>query len=539
MSAIPRLAIGGLKYVQPFLIKRAITYVSNRRDQPASVGWGLAAAYALTYFGMALMNASYHHLLNRCITQVRGGLVSLIYEKTLDISITSVDPAASLTLMSSDVLRITSSLEWFNDAWGAFFELAVALGLLAQRLGLLTIGPAMVFFLSIAGSVACTIVIPRFQREWMDALQVRVSFTSGMLGSMRPIKLLGLSQITKTLTQGLRIDELRYAARFRWLFVIRLIFQVSSHKLVLTFQILLNFLLHSRELPYLDRLHGISWSPSYTCNVPSCSRTFRPYGITDGSLTQNAGNIFGPFVALSMLVLKANEANAPLDLALGFSILSLVSLVDTPLGVMSFSLPMLASSVSCVERIQNYLLSTSRQDNRLLLASGQGKTLSGRRVLPSEAANDSFEMQELQNKTRTVAVEAIVMKECSLGWEQGSSVLKDINLSIQFGEITMLVGPVGCGKSTLLKGMLGETSSTTGFVYVSNVSYAFADQEAWVQNITIRDAIAGTSNVVEESWYHEVLDSCGLTEDLSILPQGDLTVIGSKGISLSGGQKQR
>ena len=478
LSALPRLLIIGLKYVQPFLIQRTITYVSDRHNQPANIGWGLTAAYALTYLGMALLSASYHHLLNRCITQVRGGLVSLIYNKTLDVSITSVDPAASLTLMSADVLRITQSLEWFNDAWGAFFELVVAVGLLAQLLGLLTIGPALVFLFSIAGTFAVTAVIPRFQKLWIDAIQRRVSYTSGILGSMRPIKLLGLSEIIKTLTQGLRTDEIHQASKFRWLFVVRLIFQ-------------------------------------------------------------NAGNIFGPFVALSMLVLRANQANKPLDLALGFSILSLVQLVDSPLGIMSFSLPMLVSSIACVDRIQQYLLSNSRQDNRLLLNPGHGQKPSIT-VLPSKSMNDTFEMQTLRSRSPSEASEAIVMRDCSLGWEEGLSLIKDVNLSIKFGDVVMVVGPVGCGKSTLLKGLLGETASSSGFVYVSNVTFAFADQEAWIQNVTIRDAVSGTSNVIaNESWYHEVLDCCGLSEDVSNLPQRDRTIIGSKGISLSGGQKQR
>ena len=39
--------------------------------------------------------------------------------------------------------------------------------------------------------------------------------------------------------------------------------------------------------------------------------------------------------------------------------------------------------------------------------------------------------------------------------------------------------------------------------------------------------------------YQEVLRRCSLIKDLEMLPFGDLTEIGERGVTLSGGQKQR
>ncbi|XP_071617431.1 multidrug resistance-associated protein 1 isoform X5 [Heliangelus exortis] len=69
-------------------------------------------------------------------------------------------------------------------------------------------------------------------------------------------------------------------------------------------------------------------------------------------------------------------------------------------------------------------------------------------------------------------------------------------------------------------------------------SVAYVPQQAWVQNATLEDNII-FGREMNESRYKCVIEACALLPDIEILPTGDKTEIGEKGVNLSGGQKQR
>uniref|UniRef100_A0A669DN99 ATP-binding cassette, sub-family C (CFTR/MRP), member 2 n=1 Tax=Oreochromis niloticus TaxID=8128 RepID=A0A669DN99_ORENI len=115
--------------------------------------------------------------------------------------------------------------------------------------------------------------------------------------------------------------------------------------------------------------------------------------------------------------------------------------------------------------------------------------------------------------------------------------VSSVNLDIEPGQLVAVVGAVGSGKSSLMSALLGEMHSTKGFINIMG-SLAFVPQQAWIQNATLKDNILFGSPHEEEN-FKKVIQACALAPDLELLPGGDLTEIGEKGINLSGGQKQR
>uniref|UniRef100_A0A1D1XPI6 ABC transporter C family member 10 n=1 Tax=Anthurium amnicola TaxID=1678845 RepID=A0A1D1XPI6_9ARAE len=133
----------------------------------------------------------------------------------------------------------------------------------------------------------------------------------------------------------------------------------------------------------------------------------------------------------------------------------------------------------------------------------------------------------------------IAIKSASFSWDKNLAkpTLRDINLHIKHGEKVAICGEVGSGKSTLIAAILGEIPNIKGMVQVSG-KIAYVSQTAWIQTGTIRDNILFGSPM-DKQRYQDTLEKCSLVKDLDMLPFGDLTEIGERGVNLSGGQKQR
>ncbi|XP_049823779.1 multidrug resistance-associated protein 1 isoform X4 [Aethina tumida] len=133
-------------------------------------------------------------------------------------------------------------------------------------------------------------------------------------------------------------------------------------------------------------------------------------------------------------------------------------------------------------------------------------------------------------------VDPIIFENGNFSWGD-EPVLKNINIRLTKGSLNAVVGTVGCGKSSLIYASLGEMEKKSGRVNTVG-SIAYVSQQAWIQNATLRDNIL-FGKKFDQKIYDNVVKACALKPDFDMLPAGDQTEIGEKGINLSGGQKQR
>jgi ATP-binding cassette subfamily C (CFTR/MRP) protein 1 len=53
---LPRLALVGFSISQPFLVKAAISFITNQAARPVQHGYGLVGAFALVYSGVGVIS---------------------------------------------------------------------------------------------------------------------------------------------------------------------------------------------------------------------------------------------------------------------------------------------------------------------------------------------------------------------------------------------------------------------------------------------------------------------------------------------------
>uniref|UniRef100_A0A8C0AK94 Multidrug resistance-associated protein 1 n=1 Tax=Bos mutus grunniens TaxID=30521 RepID=A0A8C0AK94_BOSMU len=219
-----------------------------------------------------------------------------------------------------------------------------------------------------------------------------------------------------------------------------------------------------------------------------------------------------PFlVALSTFAVYVTvDENNILDAQKAFVSLALFNILRFPLNI----LPMVISSI-----VQ---ASVSLKRLRVFLSH-------------EDLDPDSIQRRPIKD---AAATNSITVKNATFTWARNDPpTLHGITFSVPEGSLVAVVGQVGCGKSSLLSALLAEMDKVEGHVTVKG-SVAYVPQQAWIQNISLRENIL-FGRQLQERYYKAVVEACALLPDLEILPSGDRTEIGEKGVNLSGGQKQR
>ncbi|XP_074853850.1 ATP-binding cassette sub-family C member 8 isoform X8 [Carettochelys insculpta] len=446
----------------------------------------LANAYVLAvllFFALLLqrtiLQASYYVAIETGIN-LRGAIQTKIYNKIMLLSTSNMSMGEMTAGQICNLVAIdTNQLMWFfflcPNLWAMPVQIIAGVLLLYYLLGVSALIGAVVIIVLAPVQYFVATKLSQAQRSTLEYSNERLKKTNEMLRGIKLLKLYAWEHIFHSSVEETREKEMT---------------SLKSFALYTSISIFMN-----AAIP-----------------IAAVLTTF----VVHAHLTGNAD--FSPSVA--------------------FASLSLFHILITPLFLLSSVLRSTVKALVSVQKLGEFLSSEE-------IGEEQDKCSAQRN------ADNHSKYQVITNGFFTWTPE-------------GSPALSNIDIRIPQGQLTMIVGQVGCGKSSLLLAALGEMQKISGNVFWNSSipdsetgedvspekettvdtevrkrgSVAYASQKPWLLNATVEENITFESPFNKQR-YKAVIDACSLQPDIDILPHGDQTQIGERGINLSGGQRQR
>lgn len=521
-SAICKIIFDCAQTLNPLVSRQLISFVGDRYTHaPPGIGRGVGLA-----IGVTLMIAVASYFMNMMLyyammmgAQCRAVLSHSIYKKSLNLSAKSrlkYTNGQITNLLGTDCHKVDFCLGFFHFSWTFPVSMAIAIVILIVNLG-----PAAL--VGIAVIILCIFAVARISRTIMKQRRVVTALTDKRISMMKEI-----------------LQSMRVIKFYAW------------------------------EMPYKERVMEI--------------RREELKGVKKLLVIRNALNaifVGVPTIASMLSFVVMFKTGRNLDAAKVFSSLSLFNLLRMPLMLLPLSTSTSIDAFVALKRIQGFLFA-GEQVNYVITdpeiaekgaaivvddgtfvwkeegdrakevdedAEGGAKPAKDAKTVAKDAKTVAKPTSEtvakdakpLSETAKTLSETAKPLSEDTASSSDSSSVLQfsgldNISLTISTGEFIVITGAVGTGKSSLLSAIAGLMVKTGGSVTVSGEM--IFSPSPWVHNATIRENIL-FGQPYDEALYQKVIHCCALERDFEILPGGDATEVGERGITLSGGQKAR
>ncbi|GEQ68087.1 hypothetical protein JCM33374_g1753 [Metschnikowia sp. JCM 33374] len=489
----------------PLLTKKLIQFVELRSlgmtyDTGSGVGYALGCSFLVLIMGL-LMN---HTFQNSMMTgaQAKAVLTKAILDKSFKLNGQSKHdyPVSKITsMMGTDLARIDFAVGFQPFIVSFPFAFGIAIGILVHNIG----APAMVgigvtfVFIAFMGTVTKKLFAYRASaNKFTDS---RVNYMKEVLSNLKMIKF------------------------------------------------------YSWETPYFDR---IADNRTEEMRIIYNMQMIRNFIVSIAmSLT-----LFASMSSFLVVYATSGSTRNPADI---FSSLSLFNSLTQQIFMLPLALSTAADAAVGIQRVAAYLASEEADADALQtkadpeMAEYMKQNNLSIKITNATFKWDSYDKEDaavesgsdsntLLEEKKTVTEKQVQLADSGksdLSLSGTSTLettifdsLRDIDLEVKKGEFVAITGLIGTGKTSLLNALAGFMTRKAGSI--DTVGSLLLCGVPWIQNTTVKENIL-FGKPLDEKKYQDVIYACSLESDLEILPAGDQTEIGERGITLSGGQKAR
>lgn len=499
----------------PLLSKQLIQYVQNRAlglesSSGKGIGYAFGTSFLVVVAGIFINHAFHNSMLTGA--QVKGVLTKAMLDKSFRLSDSSKHkfPAAKITsMMGTDLARIDFALGFQPFLFTFPIPIAISIGILCHNIGASAMVGVGIVFTYLISIMILTGKLFKFRRTANKYTDTRVNYIKEVLNNLKMIKFYSWEtpyskMIGENRSKEMHIVYLMQVGRNL----------ITSGAMVLTLFASMGSFLTLYAVSKNTKSPAELFSSISLFNSLAQQVFMLPLALATGSDAIVGVMRAGEFLASEEVDKDATSIEATPEMKEEMQKRNLVLKVDHA----SFKWDTFDDEKDTSKEGEE-----KDQDEKSLEKSLNASQLE--RTAAEIELESKLERKLTTSSTSSTTLDATIF-----------SGLKDINLEIEKGEFVVITGVIGSGKTSLLNALSGFMKRTEGSVSISGS--LLLCEAPWIQNATAKDNILFGSPL-DEKKYKDVIYACSLESDLEILPAGDQTEIGERGITLSGGQKAR
>ncbi|KAG0085536.1 hypothetical protein BGZ92_008914 [Podila epicladia] len=492
MGVSLRLIGYAIGYLPTVLFSQLLKFIRDYSDAvhggtelppPIHVGLLIAAGMFLGNMTASLLAAAALQTTTEVGCQARAATVALIYSKALKLS-----PAArqKSTLgeitnhMAVDAEKMILASNFMPFIFTIPFEFGISMYLLYRLLGWSSCTALVVFAIITPIQARMGAFLNGFANTRLEYMDERIRLLTEILSNIKIVKLYGWEDAFRSKVEAIRAKEL---VALKWSATIRALLTIVFSSVTLLMAL----------------------------------ATFSVYA-TMGGPNMTPGKITSEVIFVSI---------------------TLFGMMSKPLGMITHMVSQTIGVLVGCRRIQGFLL-MEEIDNSVVTRYSRQVPSGNAPTIAVDIQNGTFAWEkQVEETTRSTETddENQPLLTGAVSPTVYTPTLNNINIRLTDGNLIAVVGRIGQGKSSLLGAIMGEMYKLQGTVKVFG-DIAYVPQQAWIINATLKDNILFGKPFDQEK-YDRIVFASGLVPDFAMLPAGDQTEIGERGINLSGGQKQR
>ncbi|XP_006035034.1 multidrug resistance-associated protein 9 [Alligator sinensis] len=295
-----------------------------------------------------------------------------------------------------------------------------------------------------------------------------------------------------------------------------------------------------------------AWETSFAMRIKGIRKMERKI-LEKGGYVQSVNLALTPIVstvAVVMAFILHTLLKQELTASVAFSVIAIFNVMKFSIAILPYSVKAAAEAKVSLKRLKKILkaeippiyvkqLEDSENavvmDNATLYWEHQNEHRENEKNKKTMNRKNAYKCQPETEPEFSLTVTSQTMEEGNV--DSKVCVLRNISFTVKKEKVLGICGNIGSGKSSILSAILGQLHLNDGTVGVDG-TLAYVSQQAWIFHGSVRQNILfGTE--YNEQRYNYVINACSLKADMELLPAGDMTEVGERGLNLSGGQKQR